>query len=291
MCWNSANSAAVFHLVVQTWVESLRPEVEKLPGKYKLCMPLERLAVLRALRPDRMSAGLTEFVTDVVGKSYVIDEAVDIEKTFGEASPSTPLLFMLCPGSDPTGAVEAVGRRLGATSETGRLVNISMGQGQEAPAEAALASFARNGGWVLLQNVHLMSQWLSRLEATLESLSETAHPDFRCVLTAEPPANSVDRNMPESLLQCCVKISNEAPVDARSAITRAWALFSPDRMEACKHPAEFKATLFALCFFHTVVLGRRQFGFIGWARPYSFNAGDLTICAAVSRCGVAELLV
>lgn len=214
-----------------------------------------------------------------------MDEPLDIEKAFGEASPSTPLLFMLCPGSDPTVAVEAAGRRLGSTAEGGRFVNISMGQGQETRAEAALASFARDGGWVLLQNLHLMQSWLPRLEATLEPLSEIAHPEFRCIITAEPPLPGVPPNVPESLLQCCIKLSNEAPVDARSAMTRAWALFSPDRVEACKRPPEFKATLVALCFFHTVVLGRRRFGALGWSRPYSFNAGDLNICAAVSgRC-------
>jgi dynein heavy chain, axonemal len=39
-------------------------------------------------------------------------------------------------------------------------MNISMGQGQEKPAEAAVANYARDGGWLMLQNVHLMQSWL-----------------------------------------------------------------------------------------------------------------------------------
>lgn len=44
---------------------------------------------------------------------------------------------------------------------------------------------------------------------------------------------------------------------------------------------EYKNILFALCYFHSVVLGRRKFGTQGWARTYNFNDGDLTICADV----------
>lgn len=48
-----------------------------------------------------------------------------------------------------------------------------------------------------------------------------------------------------------------------------------------KKPNEFKACLFSLCFFHSLVLGRKKFGTQGWSRVYNFNDGDLTICADV----------
>jgi len=52
-------------------------------------------------------------------------------------------------------------------------------------------------------------------------------------------------------------------------------------VDACSKPAEFKSCLFALCWFHSVILGRRKFGQQGWSRAYSFNNGDLRICADV----------
>jgi len=33
--------------------------------------------------------------------------------------------------------------------------------------------------------------------------------------------------------------------------------------------------------FHSLILGRRKFGYQGWSRKYNFNDGDLTICADV----------
>ena len=96
-----------------------------------------------------------------------------------------------------------------------------MGQGQEAPAENALDRRSSEGGWVLLQNVHLMQvdhsyglyiygpcsygascqSWLPTLERKLEIAAEKAHTDFRCFLSAEPPPLPSMRTIPESILQ------------------------------------------------------------------------------------------
>ena len=56
-----------------------------------------------------------------------------------------------------------------------------MGQGQEALAQSALNRLSASGGWLMLQNVHLMQSWLPLLERQLEVISDsgTAHADFR----------------------------------------------------------------------------------------------------------------
>jgi len=87
--------------------------------------------------------------------------------------------------------------------------------------------------------------------------------------------------MPESLMQSCIKVANEAPADIKSNLRRSWAAFSQERIDVNKRPESFKGCLFNLCWFHALVLGRRRFGQQGWSRKYSFNQGDLTICADV----------
>jgi len=133
----------------------------------------------------------------------------------------------------------------------------------------------------MLQNCHLMQSWLPKLERLLEIVQENAHPDFRCFVSAEPPPIPSMKNMPESLMQGCVKVANEAPSDIKSNMLRGWNNFSADRVDGCVKAREFKACLFALCWFHSIVLGRRRFGQQGWSRKYSFNTGDLIICANV----------
>ena len=94
-----------------------------------------------------------------------------------------------------------------------------MGQGQERPAEAVIEQFAKEGGWVMLQNCHLMQSWVPKLERLLEVVQETAHESFRCFISAEPPPYAAWKNMPESLMQGSVKVANEAPADIKSNIT------------------------------------------------------------------------
>ncbi len=43
-----------------------------------------------------------------------------------------------------------------------------------------LAHAHKNGGWVLLQNIHLTIDWTSGpLEKRIDKLADGAHPDFR----------------------------------------------------------------------------------------------------------------
>lgn len=44
----------------------------------------------------------------------------------------------------------------------------------------------KDGGWVFLDNVHLMQGWIPRLERKLEIAADSAHADFRCFFSAEP---------------------------------------------------------------------------------------------------------
>ena len=120
-------------------------------------------------------------------------------QTYAESSVTTPVFFVLFPGVDPTTWVEALGKERGFTMDNGKLMNISMGQGQEAPAMAAMKKFASSGGWLLLQNLHLMQSWLPILERQLEIFSESAHADFRCFISAEVRALRVIPALPAAV--------------------------------------------------------------------------------------------
>ena len=272
------------------WFNDEKPEGVKLPGKYgdvdeltlkPYVTAFQKLLILRSLRPDRVTTGIEQFISAELGPIFVEQPPFDMEQTFKETSPSTPVFFVLFPGVDPTGWVQDLGVKQGVSEEKGNFMNISMGQGQEERAELTLKTFSEQGGWVFLQNVHLMPGWLGRLERTLEVCSADAHKDFRCFISAEPPPMPHWKTIPESLLQSCIKVSNEAPADVKSNFRRAWANFSQERIDASPKPVEFKAILFTTCFFHSLILGRRKFGQQGWSRKYSFNTGDLTICADV----------
>jgi dynein heavy chain len=133
----------------QRWFDGEMPEVAKFPGDYqKILSPFDRLILLRAMRPDRVTTALRTFIAEVMGEPYVFQKPFDMEATFKETSNTTPTFFVLFAGVDPTPWVEGLGKTKGITFENGNFKNISMGQGQEKPAEAVVEAFAKNGGWV-----------------------------------------------------------------------------------------------------------------------------------------------
>lgn len=266
------------------WYGEGRAETADLPRSFRDIQPFYRLVLLRVLRPDRLPAALTQFVQDNLGNDYVEQEPFNMDATYDESSCLSPFFFVLFPGTDPTPTIEGLGKRLGYTEGNGRYVNISMGQGQEQVAINALNKAAKDGGWVMLQNIHLMQSWLTTLERALEVVEEFAAPEFRCFLTSEPPSALVGplhEMVPESILQKCIKVADEAPADVKSNLRRAWTKFTHEQCEECLNPIAFKCTLFSLCFFHSLISGRIKFGAQGWSRKYPFNDGDLTICGQV----------
>ena len=104
---------------------------------------------------------------------------------------------------------------------------------------------------------------------------------FEFFLSAEPPVFSFLKNMPEFLMMRAIKVCNESPSDIKSNIRATWAEFNQERIESNKQSTNFRGCLATLCFYHSIILGRRRFGQQGWSRGYSFNLGDLNCCANV----------
>jgi len=265
------------------WIDLPMPEEEGSlsPDWDAKLTAFQKILLIRALRPDRVTAAVSNFVRVTLGDRYIDQEPFNMKDTFADSSAPTPLFFVLFPGVDPGEDIEKLGRELGFTESNGRYKCISMGQGQEANAEAALQHYAKEGGWVFLQNVHLMESWLPQLERKLEIAAETGHDDFRCFLSAEPPPLPYQQSIPEGIMQSSIKVANEPPADLKSNLRQSYALFSQAVLDKSTKPDAHRPMLFALCFFHALVLGRRKFGFQGFSRQYPFNNGDLTVCAAV----------
>ncbi|KAI9004406.1 dynein heavy chain [Hyaloraphidium curvatum] len=258
------------------------PELEKMPQDWKNKTPLQKLCVLRCLRPDRMINTIRQFVRQQMGAGFLdVPNQPLLSLLQTEIDQKTPVFFILSPGVDPLKDVEAAGRQLGFSQEAGTLSVVSLGQGQEARAEQCLLEGSRNGTWVMLQNIHLVSKWLPKLASSLEKLSSEAHSSFRLFVSAEPAADPEFHIIPSSILQRSIKITNEPPTGMKANLHRAIDSFEPGTMEKSSKDTEYRALMFALFFFHSVVLERRKFGVQGWNKPYPFTTGDLLISGEV----------
>ncbi|KAG5833962.1 hypothetical protein ANANG_G00281510 [Anguilla anguilla] len=262
-------------------VESECPEKEKFPQEWKNKSSLQKLIMMRALRPDRMTYALRNFVEEKLGVKYTEGRKTEFAKSFKESGPASPVFFILSPGVDPLKDVEALGRKLGFTIDLGKLHNVSLGQGQEAVAEVAMEKASKEGHWVILQNIHLVAKWLGSLEKLLERCSEGSHVDYRVFMSAEPAPTPQEHIIPQGILENSIKITNEPPTGMLANLHAALDNFDQDILDQCSREQEFKTILFSLCYFHACVAERRKFGPQGWNRKYPFNTGDLTISVNV----------
>ena len=274
----SSNSESTYW---RKWLKDEKAEDSEMPKSMKDITDFQKLLVIKALRPDRITSALINYIIKYMGDKYIESTTFDMEATFKETNNMTPIFFVLFPGIDPTKDVEELGAKMDKSIDAGTFINIPMGQGQEDRANRMLEECAKEGKWIMLQNLHLMQKWIKTFENNLERVSQTADPNFRCFISSEPPALPTIDIIPEPILQASIKVSNEAPQDLKANMKRALNNFDQARLDSCSKKNEFKAILFALCFFHSLIIGRRKFGAIGWSTKYNFNEGDLQICADV----------
>jgi dynein heavy chain len=143
-------------LLWRKWFSDEKPETCDLPKSVANVSLFHRMLLLRAMRPDRLTYALKEYVTEHMGIEYVEQPPFDINTIEEELTPQTPAFFVIFPGVNPVPDIEVLANANGKNQADGSFVYISMGQGQENAANAELKRAGKEGCWALFANVHLM---------------------------------------------------------------------------------------------------------------------------------------
>ena len=267
------------------WYQGFTPEIERLPGSWRELdkIPFRKLMVVRVLRPDRISAALTNFICETLpgGKDFVecdskLNSFQVLESAFENSSPIIPLYFILSPGANVVSDVDRLAKKFGKQKGVD-YHNISLGQGQDKIASEKLDLGNRQGHWVFLNNVHLMPKYLTVVEKMLETYALSgSHPDFRVMFSSDPSSS-----IPVSILDRCIKMTSDPPSGLKANLKQAFACFSRETYEELE--SRSKGILFGLCQFHAVVVERKKFGTKGYNMMYPFSLGDLVNSASVLR--------
>jgi len=230
-------------------------------------------------------------VSLTLGKEFVSNEASSLEDVCKDTDYTTPMIFVLSPGSDPLANLTRF-----AKEKDKKMAAISLGQGQEPIAEKAINDAKNSGEWVVLQNCHLSRTFMPMLENIIEKFSEAElveivddetkahgaanimksldiknviHPDFRLFLTSSPCDF-----FPITVLQNSVKLTNEPPKGIKANLMKNYTDYADGIIENCKQVEVWRNILYSLTLFHSVVLERRKFGSLGWNKTYDFNDSD-----------------
>ncbi|KAK3858557.1 hypothetical protein Pcinc_035261, partial [Petrolisthes cinctipes] len=295
-------------------ISSSLPEKSLLPHPWNHLSHLPWLILIGALRKDKVTWAVKSIIEQVLGRKFILPPVMDIDKylevpvntrvmsrTTISVKTVPPLLLITAPGID---ALEEILLLAGKKPEV-NLTIVSLGQGQASVAEAAVNTGAREGNWVVLQNLHHAHEWLptlanilSRLYATTSTTTKTHsrssssfafNPGFRLILTSEPTDE-----FPVSLLRGVEKMFIDSPGDAQQALLEATTTltrhashihFTDEEEEA---EAATCRLLYGFGVFHTVVSERRRHGHLAWAHPPAFTTADLVLTINVITMNLEE---
>jgi dynein heavy chain len=233
---------------------------------------LQRMLIVRCLRPDKISSAVQDLVAAELGQRFIEPPPFDLAGAFKDSSVRCPLIFVFAAGSDPASDFYRFAEETGMTR---KMDSISLGQGQGPIAEAMIATAQDRGGWVFLQNVHLAVSWMPSLERIFEQIDpDKVHRDFRLWLTSMP-----SKQFPVNILQDSVKLTVEPPKGLKANLVRSYIGFTDEFLVDCKKPKEWAQLLYGVCFLHAIVQDRRRFGPLGWNVAYDFSQTDLQVSA------------
>uniref|UniRef100_A0A3Q3STI9 Dynein, axonemal, heavy chain 1 n=1 Tax=Mastacembelus armatus TaxID=205130 RepID=A0A3Q3STI9_9TELE len=252
--------------------DSNQPHREPLPGRWDSELDsFQKLLILRCLRADCLIQGLQDFVSAQLGQRFIEPQTSDLSVVFTESSPSTPLIFVLSPGTDPAADLYKFADVMQFSK---KMSAISLGQGQGPWAEKMMRTAMERGQWVFFQNCHLAPSWMPSLERLIENINPLkVHKDFRLWLTSLP-----SNKFPVAILQNASKMTIEPPRGIKANLQKTYLRLTNDFLSSSTKVANFKSLLLSLCLFHGIALERRKFGALGFNIPYEFTDGDLNIC-------------
>uniref|UniRef100_A0A3Q3JPM2 Dynein heavy chain region D6 P-loop domain-containing protein n=1 Tax=Monopterus albus TaxID=43700 RepID=A0A3Q3JPM2_MONAL len=232
-----------------TWVSDLNK-----------CNELQKMLIVRSLRPDRVSFCITSFIVNNLGSRFVEPPVLNMKavSVVEESTSRTPLIFVLSPGVDPTGALLHLAEASGMSKHFHAL---SLGQGQAPIAKSMIEEGVKNGHWVFLANCHLSLSWMPDLDKLVEQLQ------------GQEPHHSI--------LHCNIVYILE--VGVKSNMKRLYQLVTEAQFNRCSKPVFYRKLVFSLCFFHSILLERKKFLQLGWNIVYVCNDHLLGVALQVSE--------
>jgi dynein heavy chain len=262
------------------WAATDEPHKAPLPMGYDETNEIHyfhQMLLVKAMCGEKVVFAIQEHTKRSLGEDFIIFPSATMSDLYGDSSRSTPIVFVLSTGADPTYMLLRFAEEMGMQDTLGV---ISLGQGQGPKAQKMIEEACKKGTWVLLQNCHLAKSWMPALEKICDGFEESTliHKDFRLYLTSMPADY-----FPVPILQNGVKLTIEPPKGLRANLLRSLGTLTDEILSDSPKEIEWRRLQFGCKFFHAIVQERRKFGPLGWNIRYEFNDSDLETSTVITK--------
>eukprot|EP00438_Fugacium_kawagutii_P003847 Skav230668 [mRNA] locus=scaffold2185:177462:188257:+ [translate_table: standard] len=163
------------------------------------------------LAQEKLLVAIQEHTRRCLGEDFIIFPTATVAELYADSTRSTPIVFVLSTGADPTSMLLRFAQEVDMASTMGV---ISLGQGQGPKAKTMVVEARKKGTWVLLQNCHL----------------------YKMLSMIWPAAY-----FPVPVLQNGIKLTTEPPKGLRANVIRSFLPMSDDQAAKPRPPGVERA--------------------------------------------------
>nr|CAI5837150.1 unnamed protein product [Callosobruchus analis] len=235
----------------------------------------QKLILTHLFRPEDTVSAVEAFIRQEIGEQYLQYTPININDVYNNSYSLSPILILLTPGSMSFNKIYSLASQRHYFYKFNWL---SFGDTETETADELIERSQKDGLWLLLENCHLVPEWLKVLEKRLIAMDcENTHENFRLWLTAEPTVE-----VPLEILQICNKlIINDNPEGIKKNMEKLYKnepIVDMKFYNSCpgKHDI-FTKYVYAVTLLHSSLKERSQFRKLSWTTPYQFDQSDLNI--------------
>ncbi|XP_076274081.1 dynein cytoplasmic heavy chain beethoven isoform X2 [Rhynchophorus ferrugineus] len=221
----------------------------------------QKVLLVESLRPDRLLSSIELCLLKLSGLTTIDPPVLNLSNIYKESNSKEPILLLATPGSDPSTEILELAKQLGQSFE-----EIPMGAGQESKAVEILERCVKNGHWLILKNLHLVTYWLPVLAQSIKDLD--ASNNFRLWLISEP-----SERFNFVLSNNSLKIAYEEPQGIGNNMQRIYTWLA--QRYGTRSSPNAARLFFVFSCFHALVQERRNYIPQGWYKFYEFNQTDI----------------
>ncbi len=249
-----------FEAQIKMWkriYDASEPHEQPLPRHWDADLRgVNRLCILRCLRPDQIANAVRRFVRNELGNNFLNAPPASIDSIISESKPAVPIMVTTTRENTAAAAnmVIATGKHMDRF-----IAQILVVPGCRSSGDATLAQARSRGTWVLVRNPQLCPEFSLRLEEVcLGWASVDTNTKFRLWFVVD-----IENVLSTNVLRLATKFAYEPLCGVRAVVLDLYmsALAStPDFLTRCTRGNEFRRLFFALCICHAILRERIMYG-------------------------------